>query len=65
MEQIKYIARRPFKYDGKWFKQGEEWIPVGGRYDASIIRNRIVTTVRVETPEAEPAPVTKRAAKSK
>lgn len=64
-EMVTYIVRQPFKYDGKWYKQGTEWTPGGSRHDAGIIRNRMVATVRVEAPEPEAAPVVKRAAKGK
>ena len=53
-EQVKYIARQRFKYDGKWLKAGDEWKPVGARYDESIIRNRLVSTVRIETKASKP-----------
>lgn len=56
-ELVKYVARQKFKYGGKWLFPGDEWAPAGGRFDASIIRNRLVSTVRVEAeltqPEAE------------
>ena len=63
-ELVKYVARQRFKYNGIWHKPGDEWQPVGGRYDNAIIRNRLVSTVRVEAPLSKPdkpAPVVKTA----
>lgn len=53
-ELVKYVARQRFKYNGILYKPGDEWTPVGARYDASIIRNKLVTTVRIEAPLNEP-----------
>ncbi len=50
---IRYIARKPFKYDGKWLKAGDEWEPVGGRFDAQIIRNKQVVIDYLDEPEAD------------
>lgn len=52
-EQVTYIARQRFKYGGLEFRPGDEWEPTGSRFDDSIIRNRLVTTVRV--PAEKPA----------
>lgn len=60
-ELVKYVARQRFKYNGILYKPGDEWTPLGVRYDASIIRNRLVSTVRIEAPLNEPE---KAAAKS-
>lgn len=67
-ELVKYVVRQRFKYNGILHKPGDEWTPVGARFDASIIRNRLVSTVRVEavlnTPETEKAaPKARRAVK--
>lgn len=53
-ELVKYVARQRFKYNGLWHKPGDEWTPVGGRYDNAIIRNKLVTTVRLEAPLNQP-----------
>ena len=57
-ELVKYIARQKFKYGGKWHFPGDEWTPAGSRYDASIIRNRLVSTVRIEAELKQPAAAT-------
>lgn len=57
-EQVKYVARQRFKYNGILYKPGDEWTPLGVRYDASIIRNRLVSTVRMEAPLNEPEKAT-------
>lgn len=73
-ETVKYIARQRFKYNGQQTDPGDEWTPAGSKHDNAIIRNKLVTGVRVEQaprsdaantkpapalpPAAEPPPAT-------
>ena len=54
------VARKAFKYDGKWLKPGDVWEPVGGRFDAQIIRNKQVVIETINEPEPEPRKQVKR-----
>lgn len=33
-----YTVKRPFKYGGKQYQQGDTFDPTGGRYDDTIIK---------------------------
>ena len=50
---MQYVARKQFKYDGRWFQPGDVWEPVGGRFDAQIIRNKFVVIEEADEPETE------------
>ena len=39
MIEVRYIVKRPFKYDGVDYKTGDEWEPVGARNDKAIIES--------------------------
>lgn len=36
MTTIKYIAKKQFKYNGNVLKTGDEWQPVGSKFDAQV-----------------------------
>lgn len=55
-ELVQYRVRRPFKYNGRWYKTGALWTPGGSRHDASIIRQGLVATERVATQDDEEEP---------
>lgn len=63
-EQVKYVARQRFKYNGVLHKPGDEWTPTGSRLDESIIRNRLVSTVRIEATLSKPDTPVKSPAKA-
>ena len=61
-ELVQYRVRLPFKYGRKRYKPGDIWEPEGGRYDTSIIRNKLVVIERVKAePKAKPEPKAKAA----
>lgn len=58
-EQVQYRVKRKIKYSGRWYRPGDVWQPAGGKYDAQIIRNRLVVTERLpaaKEPAAADAP---------
>lgn len=59
--ETKYIVKREFKYNGTIKKQGEEFIPDGGKWDKKIIDEaELVTVVNSEIKPAPPAAKTRR-----
>ena len=41
--EVEYIVKKPFKYEGKAYRQGQRWTPTGGKWDAQIISTGMVT----------------------
>jgi hypothetical protein len=37
--EVRYIVRRPFKYDGTEYKIGDEWEPTGKRIDKTLLES--------------------------
>ena len=59
----KMIANTPFKYDGKQLEIGDEFIPVGGKWD-HILTDPEKKYIRIEEVE-EPKPKKKKLVKKK
>jgi Fic family protein len=45
MNEVRYIVKNEFKYDGKIYKIGEEWEPQGFKTDELIINQEELITV--------------------
>ena len=66
-----FRAVKEFRYDGKMYKRGDAWEPVGGKWDDQIIKaafdnriNRSMRLVEPADPMMNPALRSKRNAKS-
>jgi len=62
MATVKYLARKKFKYDGKVLSPGDEWQPVGGKWDNSIKEHFIQVVEQPEPEQPKPKRRTRRKA---
>ena len=65
-QTVKYVVRKRFKYQGEFLMPGDEFVPTGGKWDATIIaRGELVGRVESALPQVQARTEARRARKER